>query len=173
MTRWTQADALDLCRRIEAICPAFGCHVALTGGCLYGEPDTERKDADILFYRVRQVEAIDLDGLFAALEGIGVHVVGPTDCWVVKAQAWLIPGHYGDVDLFFPEHEGNNYRVQGPADSMMAPFVALSDEELCKRHQIEENAAEAWLKRAEASRAEIERRRYAPQSQHEQAMEAF
>ena len=34
---WTTAEAIALCREIEAICPAFGCHIALTGGLLYKE----------------------------------------------------------------------------------------------------------------------------------------
>ena len=32
MNKWTQEDAIKLCRDIEKICPAYGCHVALTGG---------------------------------------------------------------------------------------------------------------------------------------------
>lgn len=39
---WTQAEAIALCRKIEDVCPAFGCHVALTGGVLYKLG--ERKD---------------------------------------------------------------------------------------------------------------------------------
>ena len=27
--KWTQALAIELCRKIEAMCPPFGCHVAL------------------------------------------------------------------------------------------------------------------------------------------------
>ncbi len=42
---WTQEEAIELCRIIEDICPQAGCHVALTGGCLY--KDGERKDLDI------------------------------------------------------------------------------------------------------------------------------
>lgn len=47
MMFWTQAEAIALCREIEQICPRFGCHVALTGGCLY--KDGPRKDADLLY----------------------------------------------------------------------------------------------------------------------------
>jgi hypothetical protein len=63
---WTQAEAVALCREIEAICPEFGCHVALTGGLLY--KDGERKDLDIVFYRIRQTAIINEEGLFAALD---------------------------------------------------------------------------------------------------------
>jgi hypothetical protein len=45
--RWTLAEAVEVCRQVEAICPPFGCHVALTGGTLY--KDGERKDLDLLF----------------------------------------------------------------------------------------------------------------------------
>lgn len=97
--RWTLAPAVDLCRLIEAICPEFGCHVALTGGCLY--KDGERKDLDILFYRIRQVEEIDKDGLFEALRAIGVeHVKGFG--WCHKATFNGLP-----IDCFFPEEDGD------------------------------------------------------------------
>ena len=49
---WTQQHAIELCKRIESVCPRYGCHVALTGGLLY--KDGPRKDCDILFYRIRQ-----------------------------------------------------------------------------------------------------------------------
>jgi hypothetical protein len=54
--RWTQADAIALCRKIEEHVPDAGMHVALTGGCLY--KDGTRKDADILFYRIRQADEL-------------------------------------------------------------------------------------------------------------------
>ncbi len=65
ITMWTQAEAIELCREIENICPAFGCHVALTGGLLYKEGP--RKDCDLLFYRIRQVKEIDKNGLLNKL----------------------------------------------------------------------------------------------------------
>ena len=58
--------AVTLCRLIETFAPQYGCHVALTGGCLYKNGD--RKDIDVLFYRIRQVEKIDHDGLKMAPE---------------------------------------------------------------------------------------------------------
>lgn len=99
MSNWTQAEAIKLCREIEQICPQYGCHVALTGGTLY--KDGERKDADILFYRIRQVDEIDVDGLFSALETIGVERASGFG-WCIKAT------HHGrNVDCFFPEEEGD------------------------------------------------------------------
>lgn len=103
---FTLEKAVILCRRIEAICPPFGCHVALTGGALY--KDGERKDADILFYNVRQVDALDRPGLLDALQKIGF-VLGEQHGWVQKAT---YKGH--DVDLFFPEAFPSSSRASEP-----------------------------------------------------------
>lgn len=101
MSVWTQALAVDLCRKIEAMCPPFGCHVALTGGTLY--KDGERKDADILFYRIRQVEHIDVEGLMLALMDIGV--------MPARDHGWCYKATYEgrNIDFFFPEREGLEY----------------------------------------------------------------
>lgn len=100
---WTQPEAINLCLFIEDVCPKFGCHVALTGGLLY--KTGQRKDADILFYRIREVEEIDLAGLFRALAVLGIEVdpehAGSShedDSWCVKAN-W----HGKPIDFFFPE----------------------------------------------------------------------
>lgn len=97
MTEWTTEEAIDFCRKLEAIAPEYGCHVALTGGCLY--KDGPRKDLDILFYRIRQVDEIDLKCLFAALKGFGITLT-TNHGWVQKAI-------YGDknIDFFFPEYK--------------------------------------------------------------------
>lgn len=94
---WTQAEAVELCKRIEAVCPAFGCHVALTGGVLYKEG--KRKDLDLLFYRIRQTDQIDVPGLLAALE---------RKCGVTRQRGWgwvhKAATDFGkSLDLFFPE----------------------------------------------------------------------
>lgn len=101
---WTQAEAISLCRKIEDVCPAFGCHVALTGGLLYKLG--ERKDLDILFYRIRQVPEIDLVGLFKALLSLGIVLVKDIepDGFCIKAT------HRGrKIDCFFPEAEAGEY----------------------------------------------------------------
>jgi hypothetical protein len=97
---WTQNEAIALCRKIEAVCPEYGCHVALTGGALY--KDGKRKDLDILFYRIRQIERIDIDGLFAAL-GTALGLIRTTEAhqWCMKA---VCDGR--DIDCFFPEEQG-------------------------------------------------------------------
>jgi hypothetical protein len=101
MKTWNLQQAIDVCRKVEAICPDFGCHVALTGGTLY--KDGERKDLDLLFYRIRQIEEIDADGLFAALAGIGIEKVSGFG-WCHKA---VMDGK--NIDCFFPEEVGGEY----------------------------------------------------------------
>lgn len=99
--RWTQAQAIDLCVKVESICQEFGCHVALTGWLLY--KFGERKDCDILFYRIRQRSEIDMDGLWPALERIGfVKVSGFGWCYKATYEGKA-------VDCFFPEEQSGEY----------------------------------------------------------------
>lgn len=98
LATWTQEQGIELCRKIEAICPEYGCHVALTGGLLY--KDGPRKDCDLLFYRIRQEAEIDKEGLFLALENLGI--VYP------KGHGWCHKTSLNDgrkLDLFFPEED--------------------------------------------------------------------
>ena len=90
--------AVAICRIIETVAPEFGCHVALTGGCLYKVG--ERKDLDILFYRIRQVKTIDYDGLFVALEAVGFSKP--------EGFGWLFKSDFRGcaIDMFFPEELG-------------------------------------------------------------------
>lgn len=99
MSVWTLDAAVSLCRAVEAVAPAHGCHVALTGGTLY--KDGPRKDCDLLFYRIRQVDEVDKDGLFAALCAIGFATV----C----GQGWCHKSEFNGkpVDLFFPDDDGD------------------------------------------------------------------
>jgi hypothetical protein len=92
---WTQAEALALARQLEEVAPQYGAHVALTGGLLY--KDSERKDADFLFDRIRQVPRIDRAGLATALKTLGVEF-GDNFGFVQKAS-------YGPktIDFLFPE----------------------------------------------------------------------
>jgi len=92
---WTQDEAIELCRKIEAFAPEYGAHVALTGGCLY--KDGVRKDCDILFYAIRQWPEIDEDGLLKRLAKEGV-AIGNRKGWVRKATYGGMP-----LDIFFPE----------------------------------------------------------------------
>jgi len=116
---WNQAEAVKLCRAIEAFCPDFGCHVALTGGLLYKHG--LRKDADILFYRIRQRKAIDVDGLFEALAGIGVYKTSGFG-FVHKAT---YDGK--SIDFMFPEENGNYYKPEVKDDGKQRDPHGLED----------------------------------------------
>jgi hypothetical protein len=104
-TKWTHSEAVDFCTRIEAVCPEFGCHVALTGGNLY--KTGPRKDCDVVFYRIRQVPKIDREGLFAALfEKLNVLTTTSQDDW-----CFVVKGIYEgrSVDFMFPESSQGGY----------------------------------------------------------------
>jgi hypothetical protein len=120
VTGWITSEAIALCREIEAACPAFGCHVALTGGLLY--KIGERKDADLLFYRIRQIAEIDVVGLFCALRRIGIILVQNTSSngFCVKAT-W----RGRRIDFFFPEVESGSYPTADTEPG--APFLLLAD----------------------------------------------
>jgi len=92
---WTQEQAVTLCRVMESICTRHGCHVALTGGTLY--KDGERKDCDVLFYRIRQAQSINIEGLIDDFRSIGILVLSEHG-WVKKA---MFNGK--NIDMFFPE----------------------------------------------------------------------
>lgn len=99
--KWSQAEAIELCILIEQVCPNYGCHVALTGGLLY--KDGRRKDCDLLFYRIRQIEQIDYEGLWETLAEIGVVKVSGFG-WCHKA---VYQGK--NIDCFFPEEADGVY----------------------------------------------------------------
>lgn len=108
---WTLMEAVELCRKIEEIAPKFGCHVALTGGTLY--KDGKRKDLDLLFYRIRQVDSIDKEGLFGALGALNISVTSGFG-WLHKAVIAEPDGKgsytaFKNIDLFFPEEDGGGY----------------------------------------------------------------
>lgn len=98
---WTHQQALELCRKIEAICPQYGCHVALTGGLLY-KPGL-RKDCDIVFYRIRQRKSINMPGLWRGLRVIGLEKNSGFG-WCYKARY-----ENKNVDILFPEQFGGEY----------------------------------------------------------------
>ncbi len=108
MSEWTQSEAIDLCVLVEAICPKFGCHVALTGGLLYKQGP--RKDCDLLFYRIRQVPKIDLDGMWSALRVFGLDQK--------SGFGWCFKAEYNGkkVDCFMPEEQGGEYNQDDALD---------------------------------------------------------
>lgn len=104
---WTLDRAAGLCRELENIAPAYGAHVALTGGCLY--KDGGRKDVDIHLYRIRQINDIDWEGFFLAIKNAyGIRLVKDHG-WCKKAVT-----RYGDkIDFFDAEDKGGDYGVHG------------------------------------------------------------
>ncbi len=109
---WTQQQAIAVCSEIERICPHFGCHVALTGGLLY--KTGERKDCDLVLYRIRQTPFIDFEGLFEALKTVGI-IKESGFGFCIKAK------HNGkNIDFLCPEEEGQ-YEV-GLEDDRLKPI---------------------------------------------------
>ncbi len=99
-TLWSQPEAINLCCLIERFCPAFGFHVALTGGVLYKEG--HRPDLDLVFYRIREVNQPNVEGLLDKLCDLGLDVFkGGIEDFVIKCRQ-------GDksIDLLFPENYG-------------------------------------------------------------------
>jgi hypothetical protein len=101
---WTQAQAIALCWQIEQIAPAHGLHVALTGGTLYKAG--ERKDVDIMLYRIRQVDKPDWAGLWEALARIGIERT--------TRHGWVQKALYRDmaIDFFNPEHVDSKRSIE-------------------------------------------------------------
>jgi len=96
MPTWDLKDAVELCSRIEAICPAFGFHVALTGGLLY-KGGIARKDMDLIFYQIRQLKKVDVAGLIKSLKDLGL-------CDFCGGGWRYVAKHQGrTIDLLFPE----------------------------------------------------------------------
>lgn len=98
-TTWNQSEGVELCRKIEAICPNYGYHVAMSGGVLY--KDGERKDLDLIFYRIRQWESVDAAPMFEALNPIGIAVIrGFGFCFKAEYKG-------KKIDCLFPEEDGH------------------------------------------------------------------
>lgn len=109
---WSQGEAIDLCIKLEELAPEFGCHVALTGGLLY--KSGPRKDADILFYRIRQ-SALYKEALLDTLEEELGFEIYDDHGFVVKA------GYQGrSLDLLFPDVSNGTYGNMGIPDQV--PF---------------------------------------------------
>lgn len=102
---WTLPDAVQVIKQIESFAPLCSCHVGLTGVVLYKEG--ERKDLDLLFYRVRQDNNINTARLEVLLAQMKIHVTAKYG-WVWKARY-----HNRGIDFLFPEfpaHHSDNYK---------------------------------------------------------------
>lgn len=93
---WNLEEAVQFCSMIEVIAPHYGSHVALAGGCLTKRG--RRKDVDVMFYTIRQVDEINMEGLKKALTE-QLHIK-----WG-KEYGWVHKATYNGkcVDFFFPE----------------------------------------------------------------------
>ena len=112
---WSQQEAVKLCVLVEKIVKPFGFHVALTGGCLYGEG--ARKDVDLILYKVRQNENPKIIDMRDALQDAGIKMLTPEKfCreFCTKAQ-W---SNGNNIDILYPESTFGIY----PAKS---DFVAV------------------------------------------------
>lgn len=112
---WNQKDAIEFATMLEQVTPSFGCHVGLTGGCLYKEG--ERKDCDILLYRIRQAEEISINPLMDKLQELGLVIFkGFGFCYKCE---W----HGKSVDILIPEEPGGAYQDEqdGPPISEPEP----------------------------------------------------
>lgn len=96
--RWTLEQAVNLCSMIHPLTIHYGCYVALTGGVLY--KGGERKDLDLLFYRIRQVPGIDKKRLFDHLET-------QLNIKVVKGFGFCHKATFEgkSIDILFPEED--------------------------------------------------------------------
>jgi hypothetical protein len=97
---WTLEQAVGLCTEIERIAPLYGAHVALTGGTLY--KGGQRKDVDIMFYRIRQAKRIQKKALLQHLNSSLGIITGKEHGWVIKAK---LEYSRKEIDLFFPEDD--------------------------------------------------------------------
>lgn len=102
---WALLEAREVCILLEAITPSFGYHVALTGGVLY--KDGERKDLDILFYRIRQIKYPDLDGLFECMNTLGFVLQDKSNGWCAKFIYKTKP-----IDIFLPEINKTSKKIK-------------------------------------------------------------
>lgn len=89
-------DAVQLVQVLERCAPAHGFHVALTGGCVF--KFDQRKDIDLVVYRIRQQPNADIEKLLKAFDALGLSVVSRHG-FVTKAK--YLNGMA--VDILFPE----------------------------------------------------------------------
>lgn len=97
--KWVLKDAIEVIVKIEEIAKSCNWHVGLTGGVLYKEG--ERKDLDIIFYRVRQTLEITNEELLGKLFNFGFSLH--------SNHGWCVKATYADkcVALLFPELTGD------------------------------------------------------------------
>lgn len=104
------ATGAAICTLIESVCVKHGFHVALTGGCLYGEGG--RKDVDLIFYRIRQVKQQDIK-----MDAFWVDMKNALDIWLIEDHGFVKKAEMGTgtdkipLDCMFPEDVYGDYPV--------------------------------------------------------------
>lgn len=93
---WSREAALVFCESVEPLAAQCGCHVAMTGGCLYGKGSRFRKDLDLVFYRHGGTSIIDMAKLFSSLALLDVHSITGSG-WRYVAKY-----HGKTIDMLFP-----------------------------------------------------------------------
>ena len=104
--KWTQEQAIKLCRKIEPIAFYNKFHIALTGGLLY--KNGERKDCDIIVYSIRYSYKNDeefQDGKKLFLDSLKEILSFHT----IRDHGFVVKSIYEGktVDIMFPEDDGN------------------------------------------------------------------
>lgn len=103
-SNWTTEEAIVLAKKVEAICPPFGYHVALTGGLLYKEGP--RKDCDLVLYQTGSWnKGYKFQELLDKLGTIGIAVKEKDDiqyCYKAKYEG-------KSLDIIFPEFSEYEY----------------------------------------------------------------
>lgn len=110
---WTFEKARPLIIKLEMRLPAVGCHVGLTGGVLY--KFGQRKDLDLIIYRIRQMNMDDRKLL---------DVFKECDVQILKRYGWMYKARYGNdgIDILIPE-SGGNETYPSPQDDWVHNLV--------------------------------------------------
>jgi len=115
MQTWTFDQARSLIVRLEARLPEIGCHIGLTGGVLYKEG--QRKDLDLIVYRIRQTPVINDVALRNVFESCDIEIL--RECgWVYKAKY-----QNKGIDILIPESTGKCNRYPTPRDGWVHNLI--------------------------------------------------
>lgn len=112
--KWTHAEAVAVCKQIEAFAPQYGYHVGLTGGLLY--KDGERKDLDIMLYQIRGVNPSDLKPAELVRQLI-------IQCgWSKRADYGFVIKFWDDkmrsIDVLWPDEGNGHYNPEAALQIM-------------------------------------------------------
>jgi hypothetical protein len=133
---WTREQAIWFCTELEKITPSFGIHVALGGGCLYKIPvrdeRAQRKDVDVILYRIREHSEMNIRGLFSFLVGTKLDIMRKPysqreDWWTSFVIKAAFRGR--DIDFLVPENgRGRSYDRPGPLEHARGIVETIADD---------------------------------------------